>query len=499
MGLEKTAANMDEVRSHSSRGSGYRRRGNSRGRGQGHFQSRSRGRGQGRGHTSSQVQRQHDRDICGRCGREHTQSDQCPARRAKCHACGKMGHYSRMCGRHAHVVREVEASVEAMFLGHITCNNDTTPWTEVIEINGEEVEFKLDSGADVSVLSEDTYRNLRNPPRLQPSKTVLKTYGGVADSIGKFHNITMRNGESYEFDVFVLKGEGNNLLSRSVSSAMGLIKRKEVSEVNELKGNKDENGLLKCKLVKITLKEGKHNPQNLFVSRRIPIPLLPKVEIELRRMEKEVVIVKVEEPTEWCSPIVVVPKKTGQVRICVDLKELNKCVKREQFLIPTIDDILPKLSGAEVFSSLDASSGYWQIPLDDESSKLTTFITPAGRFCFKRLPFGITSASEIFQREMTRILEDLEGTAVYQDDIIVYSSRDDHDVRLQCVLDRLDSVGLKLNRAKCKFRQESLAFLGHVISKNGVAPDQAKIKIITTLSPQYHRTAPDCWDGKLLG
>ena len=118
------------------------------------------------------------------------------------------------------------------------------------------------------------------------------------------------------------------------------------------------------------------------------------------------VITEIKEPTEWCASMVAVPKKNQeQIRICVDLKNLNRAVKREKYMLPIIDDILPKL--AKFFLLLDAASGFWQIPLDPECAKLTTFITPFGRFFFNRLPFGITSASEIFQREMTELLKDL--------------------------------------------------------------------------------------------
>lgn len=100
--------------------------------------------------------------------------------------------------------------------------------------------------------------------------------------------------------------------------------------------------------------------------------------------------------------MVPVIKKTGKVRICVDLKKLNEAVRRERFILPTLEDIAPKLVGARVFSTLDASSEFWQIPLEASCTKLTTFITPVGRFCFRCLPFGITSAPEIFQREMKK-------------------------------------------------------------------------------------------------
>ena len=139
-------------------------------------------------------------------------------------------------------------------------------------------------------------------------------------------------------------------------------------------------------------------PFVLHTPRRIPLPLLPKVKEELRRMQELGVISPVTEPTDWCAGMVVVPKSDGRVRICVDLTRLNKNVQRERHIIPSVEHTLAQLGGAKVLSKLDANSGFWQIKLADKSLFLTTFITPFGRFQFNRLPFGITSAPEHFQR-----------------------------------------------------------------------------------------------------
>lgn len=175
---------------------------------------------------------------------------------------------------------------------------------------------------------------------------------------------------------------------------------------------------------------------------------------ELDRIEANDIIEAVTEPTEWCAPLVPVPKRNGKARTCVHLKRLNKAVKRERFILPTSEEMIAQLNGSTVFSSLDAASGFWQIPLDRDSQRLTTFITPYGRYCFKRLPFGITSVPEIFKRKMVETLEGLQGVTVYMDDVIVHG-RDmgEHNERLQKVMERLESVGLKLNTEKCMLRK----------------------------------------------
>ena len=145
---------------------------------------------------------------------------------------------------------------------------------------------------------------------------------------------------------------------------------------------------MKTSPVNIKISEGA-TPYHVNVARRVPIPLLPNVKDELRRMERDVIIKKITEPTSWCAAMVAAPKKPDKVRICIDLKQLTKVVQRERYIIQAISQVLAKLSGSVCFSKLDVSGGYWQLALDEESSKVTTFINPLGRFCMTRVPFGI--------------------------------------------------------------------------------------------------------------
>ena len=140
-----------------------------------------------------------------------------------------------------------------------------------------------------------------------------------------------------------------------------------------------------------------------------------------------------------------------KIHICVDLKALNKAVKREHYALPILEDIAPRLIGSTVFSSLDAASGFWQIPLAEESQMLTTFIMPFRRFAFKRFPFGINSAPEIFQREMVVLFEGHEGVEVIMEDILIHGKDiKEHDEMLNKVLETIKASGLHLNKDKCK-------------------------------------------------
>lgn len=158
---------------------------------------------------------------------------------------------------------------------------------------------------------------------------------------------------------------------------MGLVKR--VSEFSAVFGS---GGLLNTEPVKILLREGAQ-PYTVHRARRIPLPLVPLVKKELNRMKSEGIIEKVIQPTEWCAAMVTVLKPNRQeVRCCADLRRLNRAVKREKYVLPTVKEILPRSAGSRVFTSLDAASGFYQIPLHKDSQKLTTFITPFGRYAF---------------------------------------------------------------------------------------------------------------------
>ena len=170
---------------------------------------------------------------------------------------------------------------------------------------------------------------------------------------------------------------------------------------------------------------------------------------------------------------------------CLDPKDLNQAIKRSHLQLHTAEDIISKMNGARYFSKLDASSGYWQIKLDEESSKLC-FNSPFGHYKFNRLPFGVSNASEIFQMDIAEIIEGIEGVANAQDDIIVWGdTKEVHDQRLHKVLSRIKDSGLKLNRKKCQFGVAQVTFLGHVLSGEGIYADPRKISaIVDMLVPQ---------------
>ena len=233
-----------------------------------------------------------------------------------------------------------------------------------------------------------------------------------------------------------------------------------------------------------TLRVDPSIPPSVMPDRRVPVSVRPALKEELERMVDEGIITPVEEHTPWVSQLVITLKKSGKLRVCIDPKELNKALLREHFTLPTIDDTLHELANSNVFTKADLSQGYWHIVLDDESSKLTTFQTCYGRYRWLRLPFGTCVSSEVFQRRLLQALKGLPGVVCVADDIIIHGKDNtEHDSNLHAFLTRCRNVGIKLNKEKLELRQDSVTFLGHLITAQGLHPDPSKIKAITDMKP----------------
>ena len=220
-------------------------------------------------------------------------------------------------------------------------------------------------------------------------------------------------------------------------------------------------------------------------TRRIPTALKERFKKEIDRLQNLGVIAQVDRPTPWISSVVVATKKSGALRICIDPRPLNAALKRERYQLPILDDILPELGQAKIFSTVDLRSGYWHCVLDEESSLLTTFATPFGRYRWCRLPFGLSVSSEIFQKRVNQALAGLEGILDTVDDVLIYGVGDteeqanaDHDQKLVKLLERCQSHGIALNPGKLKLRTKSVTFVGHMLTNERIKIDPDKAKAI---------------------
>lgn len=153
--------------------------------------------------------------------------------------------------------------------------------------------------------------------------------------------------------------------------------------------------------------------------RKIPIALQSLVHEELQKLEDRGVLIPITEPTPWVSQMAIARKANGKLRLCIDPQALNTALMREHYRLPVLDDILPQLSKARTFTKLDVKEAFWHVKLDEESSRLTTMITPFGRYRWARLPFGLKVSSEIFQRKLDEVFGNMTGVFSVVDDIII--------------------------------------------------------------------------------
>ncbi|KAK3568444.1 hypothetical protein QTP86_007296 [Hemibagrus guttatus] len=347
--------------------------------------------------------------------------------------------------------------------------------------------MKMDTGADVTAIPESAFAqhtSNSNTDLKKTRKTLMGPGKHVLDVRGVFSTSISRNDKKIEEDIYVVKNLFTPLLGRHAIEKLSLIARLDnIMECQWLEKFPELfTGLGELKEEYCIKLQPNATPYSVNVARRIPVPLMEKVKEELSRMEKLDIIKKVEGPSDWCSGMVPVLKPDNTVRICVDLTKLNSAVRREKFILPSVDHTLGQLGRAKIFTKIDANSGFWQIRLAEESQPLTTFITPFGRYSFKRLPFGISSAPELFQMRMCQILEGLDGVTCHMDDILIYgSSSEEHDIRLDAALKKLQSAGLTLNRKKCEFAKTEVKFLGHKLSSGGLQPDPDKLAAVQNM------------------
>ena len=175
---------------------------------------------------------------------------------------------------------------------------------------------------------------------------------------------------------------------------------------------------------------------------------------------------------------------------CLDPQDLNRAIQREHFPLPTIEDVATCLHGARVFTALDVAKGFWHIELDEPSSFLTTFHTSFGRYRWRRMPFGISSAPEVFQRRMHELIEGLEGVEVVADDFLAVGygeSKEEavrnHDQNLAAFLQRCTDRGIHLNAEKIKLRQHEVPLIGHITTDRGLQADPSKVHAIVDMPP----------------
>ena len=211
--------------------------------------------------------------------------------------------------------------------------------------------------------------------------------------------------------------------------------------------------------------------------RKCSVHIRAKLKTEIDKMEDQGVIRKVQHHTDWCSSLTTSMKKDGSLRLCLDPKRLNNALRRCPHKIPTLEELNPEFSGAQFFSKLDAKSGYWAVHIEKKSKELTTFRTPFSRYCFQRLPFGLSVSQDIFQERMDHIIAQVPGCVGIADDIAIFGRTEaEHDHNLRQLMETARREGLVFNSQKCEIKTDHIEFFGSVYTANGIRPDPKKVE-----------------------
>ena len=450
---------------------------------------------------------------CKYCGQSHEFGKQkCPAYGKKCSKCAKMNHFAAVCKqsqKQVHMVHDVSSSDESiMHIDHYVGSVKTHGKQLVVSLElsqektrtGKILPCQLDTGTSVNVISDRDYNEICDRPKLKESNAKLHLYDGSwMKPLGIGTVYAKYNGQTYKlgFQVVPTSVTQKPLLSANTCEKLGLLTVHIPEQTNYARvdsADMAEAGITTefadvftgtgCFPGECHLELEPHAKPVQHVPRRVPVAIREAVKEQLDDMEQRDIIAKVTEPTDWISSMVVV-KKPNKLRICIDPKDLNAAIKKPRFQMPTIDEMLPRLQNAKIFSVLDAKEGFYHIKLDKQSSMLTTFWTPFGRYRWLRMPFGISSAPEEYQRRQQEILEGLKGVEVIADDILVIGSGitdsdavKDHDRNLKALLQRARESNLKLNKKKLKLRLPQVPYMGHLLTADGLKPDEEKIKAV---------------------
>ena len=326
-----------------------------------------------------------------------------------------------------------------------------------VMIEGKSISMEIDTGSSVTLLNTSDFSKLGLPIHcLSPSSATLKTYTGEdIKCVGEKYMSVQIGGQSDNLVICVVDTKGPSLLGRELMSKFKLpwqnIFNIHISERDEIiqKYNLfNTSEVEKLKDVQLRLRVKDNNPI-FFKPRSFPFSIHSKFEKSLQKLQAEGIIEKVDH-SEWASPTVPVIKPTGDLRICGDYSvTINKCSDLEHYPIPSIEELLHKLSGGEKYTKLDLAQAYHQLELSPESKKYTTINTFMGLFQYNRLTYGINSAVSIFQRTMENVLRDLPGCCVFVDYILITGQDDQqHKENLHRVLSRLQDCGLKLEKGQ---------------------------------------------------
>ena len=403
----------------------------------------------------------------------------------------------------------------------------------------KQLELKVDSGSEGNLMPNKTYSELYPghmgldgkplPEFITRSNATLTAYGGsIIGHVGKVTIPCSFKGRKFLADFYLSDAEGPMLLGLPLGEKLGIITINVNSVDNQTTETKNETHMKPIAPIRtnaayissdtpiehrppIRNKEElrtmypecfTNGPENHFPNyqyhitlkpeatgkihapRRQPLELQEPIKKELERMVKRGAIAKVNEPTDRVNSMTVTTRANGSIRICLDAGELNKVIKREHYVAAVVQDKAHLLNGSDTFTKLDLKDGYWHVQLDEESSYLTTFNTPFGRYRYLVMPNGLNVSQDIFQMKIDETYDGCRGVIGIADDVNVHSKGDrSHDYNLHEAMERSRKSNVSLNYEKIDMKKESIKFFGNIYTKDGVKPDPDKVAAINKLRP----------------
>jgi hypothetical protein len=500
-------------------------------RGRGSY-SRGSGRGQQGG---SESHSQYGLTDCGQCGSSHA-VNRCPAYGKLCNICSMPNHFARRCrnknvcyaDRYDETVdackftddsyddrydyetdrydynydTDTETETQPKF---VWCNesDSNVSWTVDFETprNGK-IRFKIDTAADVNIMSRTFYDSLKDKPRVKHSQTQIIGLGRqMLLPVGAIDLECVHKGERVFVRCEIVDAKVPNLVSLTDSIRLNLIKRvdavgtqlvlpdsvKNCPHVGAVKLIEEFSDLFQG-VGKVPGKvELKIDPTATPVAhppRPVPVALRSAVQSKLQELVDADIIEKVPVgvPTPWCSALHVVPKRDGTVRLTIDPKDVNAALQREFHPTNTVEQVSQRCGKAQYFTVLDANQGYFQIQLDEKSRDLTAFNTPFGRFRYRRLPMGIKSSPELFQRVFGDLFSGIEDLEIIMDDFLIQADTlEEHDATLRTTLQRARENGVTFSIKKTQLCAPEVTYSGHKFTRAGMVMDQEKIKAVVEM------------------
>lgn len=451
---------------------------------------------------------------CFNCGETGHRSRDCKSKLlgAKCFKCNQFGHIAADCSDKNNSSKFVVATNKDVSkdVNSIIISAGNRVY-KVVKINNISVNALIDTGCELNLIREDVYNQI-NLPVLKTTYISLRGFGnGEVTSLGCFETMVHFDEGELKLELYVVPSNamsmsmiiGNNILEQvelilkrdevviSKISRDVFLTQIEVAPESEVDFNHIVDKFIKSEVIELVTSYKPNKIKSTEVTMSIVVKEERPIYNRPRRLplpEREIVEKQIEEwlndgivetcSSEYASPVLVVRKKDGSPRVCIDYRKVNEIIIKDRYPLPLIEDQLDQLKDAKLFTTLDLRNGFFHVTVDKESRKYTAFLIHSGQYCFLKVPFGLCNSPAVFQRFINHIFRELinEGIVLtYLDDLIIPACDERQALkRLKLVFDVASEHGLEINFKKCQFMQRRVEFLGHVVEDGKIYPSPDK-------------------------